>query len=170
MACGNACHGLRLERMVSPHVRSIERVPALFIGLLEEAGKLPALPLHIERLGRTAKARAASLSEVTALTWIAAWDGPKIDGAGFVKPVGVAAYRDVFDYHTASDVRELVHVAGTPRSVRDLVVFLRDEARGEKRRLIGSIDVENVQMAALLKRVGGEMTRVVFEDAANVRQ
>lgn len=165
----DARESLRLERMVAGRVRSIEKVPPLFIGLLEEAGKLPALPRHIEGLGRSAKARAATLEEVTALTWLVAWDGPKIDARGFVKPVGVAAYRDTFDYHTASDVRELVHVAGSRRSVRDLVVCIRDDARAQKRRLVGCIDVENVEMAAVLQRLDGKMTRVMFEDTFHVR-
>lgn len=155
--------------MVAQPVRSIERVPALFIGLLEEAGKLPALPGHIERLGRNVRRRNASLAEVAALTWLVAWDQPKINVQGFVKPCGVAAYRDAFDYHTASDVRELIHVSGTARGVRDLVLFIRNEARKEKRRLMGSIDIENLEMAEALKLWDGVMTRVVFEDSGNVQ-
>jgi len=152
--------------MVATHVRSIERVPVLLIGLLDAAGNLPLLPPHIDGLGRASRARAATLDEAASLTWLAAWDRPRIDakGAKIQKPVGIAAYRDVFDYHTGTDVREVVHIAGTRRAVYELMRTMRDQARIVGLRLIGSIAVENTAMAAVLKGLGGEMTRVVFED------
>ena len=159
---------LRLSPMVEAPVRSIERVPALFIGLLEEAGKLPALSTCIDRMGRTASERNATLSEVAALTWLVAWDRPKLDAEGFTKPIGIAAYRDAFDYHTASDIREVVHIAGTRRAVYEMMLSLRDSARASQRRLIGCVDIGNLEMAQMLCSMGGSVTRVMFEDIADV--
>lgn len=145
--------------MVASSSRSVERVPALFVGLLEEAGKLPSLPRFVDAHGEHAKARTATLAEVAALTWLVAWDGPKVDANGFRKPVGVGAYRDVYDYHTASDVREIIHVAGSRRACIDLVRFMMQD----KVKCVGCIGVENTDMFAVLKALGGEVTRVYFE-------
>lgn len=143
--------------------RAVERVPALFVGLLEDAGKLPLLPSPIASLGQHGTHRPATLTEVAALSWIVAWDGPKLDANGFRKAAGVAAYRDVFDYHTSSDVREIIHIAGTRRGTIDLLRYMRAEANALGLRCIGSVDLDNTAMVAVLQQMG-TLTRVVFED------
>lgn len=137
--------------------RSIERVPCLFIGLLADSGKLtlPSPPMPGAR-----GFREPSVADIAALTWLVQWEGPKMDGHG-VRPVaGAVAYIDRYDFHTASDVRSIEFLTGTPRAVRDLVEHLRDGDR----RLVGLVDESNVGLKRLLCRMGAKPTRMLIED------
>jgi hypothetical protein len=149
---------------VATERRRIEKVPVLVIGLLEAAGKMPRLPQHVLDLEQQGNRRDPALSEAAALTWLLLWDGPTLEGADVARPAGAAAYRDVFDYPSGSDVREMIHVCGSRRAVIELVRHMRDDARACGLRLIGSIDPGNVAMVHAMRRLDGIATRVIYED------
>jgi hypothetical protein len=150
--------------VTAPPARTIERVPVLLIGLLEAGGLLPQVPHPVAELPQRGARRDATLAEAAALTWLVAWDGPKLAGGGFRRAAGVASYRDTYDQHTSSDVREITHIAGSARSVRDLLHFMRAGAPG---RLMGVVDARNARMLAILAKLGAQRAeRVVFEAPA----
>lgn len=140
-------------------MRRIEPVPAALIALLEAAGKLPLLPDCAKEDGTLG--RHPLLSEVVALKWVLAWHGPAVDEAGFRSPVGVAAFRDVYDYPTGRDVREVVHLTGSRRAIVDLFRWMREDAK--KRPLIGSVSVGNDPMNRALEALDCYATRKVWE-------
>lgn len=142
--------------------RIIEKVPPALIGLLEAAGRLPLLPDAVRSIESTSSSRNAMLSEITALVWIAQWHGDRIDDTlGFRAPVGIAAYRDVYDYCSGRDIREIIHVVGTPRSIVDLIAWMHEDAG--KRPLTGSVNFDNDDMNDFLLHFGAKETRVVWE-------
>ena len=150
--------------MVATRSRTIQVVPALFIGLLEAAGKLPRLPSAIATLGIGGDQRQATLRECAALSWIVEMRGGVLDEYGIGDVLGVGAYRDVYDYHTSSDVREIVHVAGTRRAIVNLIEYMRAGAHEQGRRVLGVVDAMNLPMQRLLLRLDGRVTRVVIEN------
>jgi hypothetical protein len=142
--------------------RSIEPVPALVIGALEKAGSLPLLPPALRR----EPVRQATLDEITALTWLVAWEGPALDDVGqFGKAAGVAAFVDRYDPHTSGDVREIVHIAGSRRAVVDLIRWMHQGALEQRLRLIGAFDASNQAMTRLVEAMGFVFARVVWEDS-----
>jgi len=137
--------------------RIVQRVPALHVLALLAEGRLPRLAPDVDSMGVTGPSRAATLSEVSALTWLLC--GP------VASPYGVAATWDRFDFHTGTDVREIVHVAGSTRAVCALVTCIADQAKSEGKRAVGVIDVENVAMGNALGRLGAtKATRYFWED------
>lgn len=149
--------------VTASRVSAIERVPPMMVALLEKAGDLPALPSEYEVNQDLLGFRSPGMEEGAALTWLLAWHGPKLDGFAFKQPSGVLGYEDRYDFHTASDVRYVAYLAGHRRAVVDLLRHCLRECRAEGRRLIGTIDVHNKPLAALLVRMGATATRTVFE-------
>jgi hypothetical protein len=129
----------------------------MLIALLAAEGRIPEPPADVMALSQRKRRRVPTAAEAGAYTWIVASDGDPENG----KILGVLAYRDTFDFHTATDVREVVYVAGpaTPRIIRWLE---RDTAR----RIVGAIDLGNERMKRALVALGYTATRVVFEKLA----
>ena len=144
--------------------RQIEKVPALFVSLLKDEGKVPPFPRpHDTTLFGY---RAPGLQEMVNQEWVVEWGlQGRVGAFGFNPVVGLASFRDRYDEHTTSDVREILCITGSRRAVIDLFLWLRADAARVKRRLMGSFDPDNAGMVALLKRLGGIPTRVVFEDS-----
>ena len=147
------------------HARRIEKIPALLLCLLQDAGKLPAVP-------RTPRAdvlgyRTPGLPEMMDLEWVAEWDNRgRVDAQGFRPVNGIIGFRDGYDFHSASDVREICYLAGSRRAVVDLVGWIRASGHTESRRVIGSFDCDNTALAGVIEAMGGVRTRCVFEDGA----
>lgn len=141
--------------------RRIQTVPALLVSLLQDAGKLPSVPREPDRNG--VGFRPPGLAEMQALTWIALWQGERTDEMGFRQVAGLLAYRDGYDFHNASDCREIVYLAGSPRASIELLRWLRDSAKEDGRRALGSFDVDNVSLKGALERIGGREKRIVVE-------
>jgi hypothetical protein len=142
--------------------RRIETVPALLVVLLNDTGKLPPIPNlpHAGVLGF----RQPTLSDMEAFAYAAVWESAVLDEDGFRKVAGLATYRDVFDLHSSSDVRELCAIRGSRRAVASLVRYLRDDAEIHDRRLVGMIERNDGGLAQLMARFGGRpMTRVPWE-------
>jgi hypothetical protein len=137
------------------HTHAIERVPALFVSQLLAQGILPAAPEAVIASAHVPERRDMTIQEAAALTWVIC--GP------FHRPRGVAAYRDVFDYHVSADVREVIHIAGSRRAVVSLARFLRDDARTLSRRCVGTMDLSNKPMIHLLGRGGCAFRRIRWE-------
>jgi|SRR5208283_4933989 len=133
--------------------RRIEAVSAAEVIALDAAGALPPQPpMEIPR-------RAPTRAEWEALSWLLALDGPRV--------IGVAAYRDVYDYHVAADVREIIVVNGRARGCIELLRHMSDGAFALDRRLVGNVSIRNRPMQKLLGRVSRSMpSRLVFEGYA----
>lgn len=140
--------------ITAPAGTSIERVPCMLIALLAAEGRIPEPPADVMALSQRKHRRIPTAAEAGAYAWVIASDGDPESG----KISGVLAYRDVFDFHTASDVREVVYVTGpaTPRLVRWL-------AKDTARRIIGAVDLGNERMKRALVALGYAPTRIVFE-------
>lgn len=123
--------------------RTIQSVPALYVSELFRLGKLPSVPQDTITASRVPESRDPTLAEFAALVWIIV--GP------VHTPCGVASFRDVFDHQTSSDVREIIHLAGSRRAVYELAKFLITDAL--PRRCIGTLECDN-PMIALAKRIG----------------
>ena len=139
--------------------RRIEQVPPLLVMLLNDLGKLPPIP-NLPRAG-VLGFRPPTLADMEAFYYAAAWDGSVLDADGFRKVSGLATYRDVYDLHSASDVRELCAIRGTRRAVVELVRYLRDDAEAHDRRLVGMIERNDGRLAKLMARFGGKPTTLV---------
>lgn len=144
-------------------VRAIERVPALLMGELQNAALLP----RRYALEREA-VRDATLAEQAALTWLVEWDlRTDLRSNGFfLHPVlGYAAYRDVYDCHRGEDMREVVHIAGSRRSVVQLLRAILASAHEQARRVFGALDLENDAMREVAMACGFLPQRTIFEEA-----
>lgn len=148
---------------VTMSARRIEVLPPLLVSLLHDAGKLPAVPRLPDR--SAFGFREPTFADMRVLSWAAQWEGHRVDEMGFRKVAGIAAFRDGYDFHTASDVREIVYLAGSPRAVVELVRWIRDRAMAENRRTIGSLDLSNMGLRKALGRIGSHETRIVVEAA-----
>lgn len=142
--------------------RRIEQVPCLLIGLLCDAGKLkrpPVPPAGVRGY------REPGLEDYRALTWLVQWEGGPIDRSGMHDAAGAVGFHDHYDFHTASDVREILFLTGSPRAVHDLIQAVRKDAEDD-RRVIGMIGVDNPGLAQMLDAMGFPQTRYMFEDNA----
>jgi hypothetical protein len=149
--------------VTASRVSTIERVPAMMIALLEQAGDLPHMPeAYAVNVGPGF--RKPCFEDGNALTWLLAWDGPRSEGFANHKPSGVLGYEDRYDFHIASETRAVIYLAGTRRAVVDLLRTVKRESRDAGRRLIGAIDLHNQPLARVLQRLGATATRTVFED------
>lgn len=142
----------------------VEHVPAMMVALLEQAGDLPPVPERFAVDRGLLGFREPSLDDGNRLGWLIAWHGPRTEGFAFRKPAGILGYEDCYDFHSASDVRVVSYLAGSPRAVIELVRTIRRAARADGRRLIGSVDLPNEPLASVLDKMGFARTRVVFED------
>lgn len=145
---------------------TIERVPPMMVALLEQAGDLPSIPAEVQPDPSVRGFRLPSLTEGAALTWLLAWRGPRTEGFAIRPPSGVLGYEDRYDFHSASDVRVLTYLAGSPRAVIDLIRAVQRMSRADGRRLIGAVDNRTQPLASVLKHMGFTPTRTVFEDRA----
>lgn len=137
--------------ITAPAELCIERTSAMLIGKLALDGKLPMLSAELLAPSKRAHQRPATLEEAEAYTWVLAREFERVEG--------VLAYRDVFDFHTGTDVREVIYISG-PATIR-LLRWLRAVTIG--RRLIGNIDSENARMARAITAIGWTRTRAVYE-------
>jgi hypothetical protein len=139
--------------IAAPAELRIERVPSVVIGQLALSGRLAELAPEIRVFANRRYTRVPTLGEADAFVWMLAtrndWEH------------SVLAYRDVFDWHTASDVREVCYVGG-PATITLLKQLRRETPR--ERRLIGNIDIQNVRMVRALLALGYAPTRTLFED------
>jgi hypothetical protein len=129
--------------------RRIEAVSAAEVIALDAAGALP-----VDHRAPAPGQRRPTRDEWSALSWLVEWDGRRV--------AGVAAYRDLYDYHGARDAREIVTVQGTPRAATELVRAIIGAALSEGRSCIGAVDAENVGMRRFLAKQG-VATRCLFE-------
>jgi hypothetical protein len=137
---------------VRASLRRIEPVPALLVVLLNDCGKLPPIP-NLPRAG-VLGFREPRLDDMESASWVAAWDGSVIDPDGLRKVDGLASFRDYWDFHTASDVREICSIRGSRRAVVALVRYLRDDAEIHDRRLVGNVERHDCGLTKLLVRLG----------------
>jgi len=138
--------------MQTTTARRIERVPVLAVALLEAEGRLPRLPEVAAQSGP----RGATLAEAASLTWLLAYQGEKV--------LGVASFRDEYDWTTGWEVRRIQHVAGSARASLDLVRWMDADARANGRRCVGSVDRRNTAMRVALVALGAKpSSRVLFE-------
>lgn len=149
--------------VASPPARHIEEVPALLVQLLHDCGKLPTPPSPVDRsvLGF----RMPTLRDLNDYTWLCQWQGERVNERGFCNVAGIAAYRDTFDFHSASEVRECVSLIGSPRACFALVECMMGDARLCGRRFVGSFDADNVLLKRALERLGMRQTRITMEAA-----
>jgi hypothetical protein len=150
--------------MLAPGLRKrhriVEVVPALLVMMLKDMGKLPGVPTP--PTGQHFGFRSPMLPEMESVVWAATWGGKHLAANGSFNPVmGLAAYRDIYDFHTASDVRDVVYITGTPRAVVELMRTLEAQASELGRRLIGSFELDNDGMKRMMGRLGGRMTRML---------
>lgn len=143
--------------------RSINIVPALLVMMLNECGKLPPIP-NTPKSGGLGF-RLPTLKDMEEYKWVAEWEGRQADDYGFRTPAGLAAFKDHYDMHTSSDVREVVSIRGTPRSIVNLMRWMRDDAMPDNRRVIGSMNTGDDKLQALMIRLKGTPTRVLMEYA-----
>lgn len=154
-----------MTTMDAPHhtaSRCIELIPALLVMMLNDLGKLPEIPNlpHPGALGF----RKPELADMERAKWLAAWQGARTDKDGFRKVAGLATFRDTYDWHSASDVRELLAIRGSRRAVVDLTCWMRDDAEAHDRRLVGLMERDDCGLAQLMARLGGRpMTMVRWE-------
>lgn len=141
--------------VASVALRQILPSTAAAICWLHAEGSLPCLPGSLAWVGLAPHFRRPSLTEMECEQWHLCWQ--------FGRPIGVLATLDRYDYPSASDVSELIHVAGTRRAVIDLVRFAAENARARHRRIVGSVANGNETMRAVLLKLGARETRVVFE-------
>lgn len=137
--------------IAAPAELRIERVPCMLIQTLRD--KIPPLPGDIAAMSFRAGRRNPTPTEAGAFTWVLAHRGE------FDEIDGILAYHDRFDWHTSSDVREVIYVAG--QATLAMLKWLR--ANTMKRRLIGNLDTGNVRMARAIATLGWKPTRTIFE-------
>lgn len=140
----------------SPYI--IERVPCALPTLLVESGRLkrpPNMPNPNVRGYRQATA-----GDANALTWLVAWRRGAADSTGLRRAAASVAFYDRFDWHSSSEVREIVFMTGSARAIRQLIIALRCE----ERRLVGAVDMSGVESFNGLMARFGNPTRVFLED------
>lgn len=144
--------------MMAAAQREIERVPPALPTLLVEAGKLSRPPCFTDTtaLGY----RPATPKDASDLVWLIAWEGTKTDGIGLRHASGALAFYDHFDWHTSSDVREIVFITGSARAVHDLIQHIRSS----NRRLIGYVEDMTPNLATLVTKLCGKQTRRLVEE------
>lgn len=108
--------------------------------------------------------RFPTLADMMELRWAVEWDETTAaDTYGARAANGVLGFRDHYDFHSASDVREIAYVAGSARAIVRLFRWAKCDAALLTRRIIGSFDSENKEMKRLVERLGAVSTRAVFE-------
>jgi hypothetical protein len=134
--------------------RFIEEVPAVIIASLAVAGLLPQIPSAVDALDERPGRRDPLPHETANLRWFVAWEGGR--------SVGLATLRDVYDFATQRDVRQIMHVAGSRRACVELLRFIFDEADLAGLPVMGDSNIENAAWLDLMERVGGKKQRVVY--------
>lgn len=144
--------------MMAAAQREIQRVPPVLPTLLVEAGRLSRPPSFTDTsaLGY----RPATPQDAAELVWLVAWEGTKTDSTGMRHASGALAFHDHFDWHTSSDVREIVFVTGSPRAIHDLIQHIRRNDR----RLIGYVEESLPELATLVTKLCGKQTRRLVEE------
>lgn len=146
-------------------LRYIEVVPALLVMMLNDLGKLPSIPN--EPRGGLLGFRKPELADMESVRWVACWHGARTDRDGFRRVAGLASFRDVFDWHTSCEVRELLALRGSPRACVDLTRWLISDGIENGRRLVGNVQSNDLGLIHLMERLGGHITRRFMEyDAA----
>ena len=133
--------------------RCIEAVPGLLVMMLNDLGKLPPIP-NEPRPG-VLGFRLPTLADMESVKWLASWSGPRTDEHGFRQVAGLASYRDYYQMHDSSDVRELCALRGSRRACVELTKWLRDDAESHDRRLVGAFETLDLGIATLMARLGG---------------
>lgn len=132
--------------------------------LLNDSGKLPDIP-NLPTAG-VRGFRKPVFADMESVKWLAVWEGSRTDSDGFRKVAGLATYRDIYDWHRSADVREILALRGSRRSIVALVRHLVASAIEDERLLVGAVQEGDVALIHLLERLGGEITRFFMEYAA----
>lgn len=135
--------------------RTIQRVPCLLVSELFSRGLLPSAPPAVVEAARVPSHRTMTLAEMASLEW---W----IVGSP-EKPLGVLGARNVYDFHTSSDVYQVEHLVGTKRACVELIHFAIESARSRGRRCIGVMDESNAKMSTMLHKLGCDSVRRRWE-------
>lgn len=142
----------------APPVRScfrcIEVVAPLLVSYLHDGGKLPSIP-NLPKPGKLGF-REPGIADMESVQWLIQWESLPLDKDGLRRVAGLATYRDYYQMHDSSDVRELLAIRGSRRAVVDLTRWLRDDAESHARRLVGSIERCDLGLAQVMARLGGK--------------
>lgn len=130
--------------------RRIEAVPLALVATLDLEGRIPALPHSIEETQDRGTAEMPTPTDLLSLSWVLDWDGRTV--------FAYAAYRDEYDFHSASRVRRVVHIAGSARGCVDLVRWMTKTANG----IVGEVGAGNAEMRTLLESMGYVVDRIVY--------
>lgn len=149
----NRVAGANTEPMTvaSPPKRRIEEVPSLLVVLLNDGGKVPPIPN--EPSGGVGF-RPPSLFDMDDCRWIVYWAGKRFDESGFRPVAGLANFKDFYDWHTSSDVRELLSIRGSRRAIVELIRWTCNDAARENRRVVSSIEKKDGGLIGLVRRLG----------------
>lgn len=131
--------------------RRIEAVPLSLVATLDLEGRIPALPKAVEETQAWGTPEMPTPTDLLSLSWLLDWDGRTV--------FAYAAYRDEYDFHSASRVRRCVTIAGSARGCVDLVRTMNAGANGK---LVGEVGSHNGEMRALLVSMGFVADRVFF--------
>lgn len=143
--------------------RVLEVIPALLVMMLSDLGKLPEIP-NLPK-PTTCGFRKPELADMESLRWLACWGGARTDRDGFRRVAGLASFRDVYDWHLSSDVRELVAIRGSKRACVELTRWLVADGMAHGRRLVGAVKKDDSGLIHLMERLGGHITRRFMEYA-----
>lgn len=152
--CRKALSGAQSGGMLATRAtpRRIETIPALLVVLLHDTGKLPSIP-NLPCAGALGF-RQPTLADLERFSYAAAWESSVLDEDGFRRVAGLATYRDYYEMHTSSDVRELCAIRGSRRAVVALIRYLRDDAAVHDRRLVGAIERFDLGLSNLVAKLG----------------
>jgi hypothetical protein len=154
---GLAAHNGAVLASVPPmRSRCVEAIPALLTMMLHDLGKLPDIPN--KPVPGALGFRLPTFADMEAVTWLALWEGSRTDEHGFRKVAGLASFKDYYSHHDSADVREIVSLRGSPRSLLELMYYMRDDAEVNHRRLVGVFDRWDLGVTNLADRVGGYPT------------
>ena len=130
LAASRAASRMRPCSPRAPARGALRSVPALLVMMLHDLGKLPPIP-NEPRPG-VLGFRLPTLADMESVKWLASWSGPRTDEHGFRQVAGLASYRDYYQMHDSSDVRELCALRGSRRACVELTKWLRDDAESHE--------------------------------------
>lgn len=121
------------------------------VATLAAEGRDPALPADVVE-ERAVDAQSVPIREIAKTSWLGSFEGDKL--------VALLGFFVRFDHHRLCQVREVIHVAGSPRGVRELLLELRATSALP---LVGCIAITNKRMAYAIGKLGWRPRRIEFE-------
>lgn len=146
--------------------RCIIEVPLGTIRTLDRIGALPRLPQEITNAQVSPHRREPTPDDMICLRWLLVIEGKDTGWeSAFQIPrvVGVGAFWNRYDFHSGTDASEIIHLAGSRRAIRELVVRICEIAKADGRHVFGSIGGANIELRRMLRKLGHCATRVTFE-------